>query len=142
MKKNPPRKILIALSIILFFSIHAFAQSKSKTVNYSRHPYWIDMMKDPKVNYFEAIKAYDEFWKDRKKPEQEDDIIGQKKSGSAKHHLFKTREEREEAESRKYALDVKKFEHWKMQVKPYVQEDGSILTADEKLELWKKQKQQ
>ena len=71
-------KVLIAFSMILFFSIHAFAQTKSKTPNYSKHPYWIDMIKDPNVNYFEAVKAYDEFWKDRKKPEQEDDIIGQK----------------------------------------------------------------
>ena len=137
-----PGKVLIAFSMILFFSIHAFAQTKSKTPNYSKHPYWIDMIKDPNVNYFEAVKAYDEFWKDRKKPEQEDDIIGQKKSGVIKHRLFKTREQREEAERRKYALEVKKFEHWKMQVKPYVQEDGSILTADEKLKLWQQQKQQ
>jgi hypothetical protein len=141
MKMEFHKKVLITLSVILFISFHAFAQIKSKSPNYSKHPYWIDMIKDPKVNYFEAIKAYDEFWKNRKKPEQEDDIIGQKKSESNKHRLFKTREQREEAESHKYALDVKKFEHWKMQVKPYVQQDGSILTADEKLKLWQQQKQ-
>jgi hypothetical protein len=142
MEKKSPRKIAIALSVILFFSIQAFAQTNSKTINYSKYPYWIDMMNDPNVNYFEAVKAYDEFWKDRKKPEEEDDIIGPKKSGTDKHNFFKKREEREEAESQKYAFDVKKFEHWKLMVKPYVQEDGRILTADEKLKLWEQQQQQ
>ncbi len=53
---------------------------------------------------------------------------------------FKSREEKEEEEIRKYALDVKKFEHWKLVVKPYVQTDGRILNADEKLKLWQEQR--
>ncbi|MFL5764039.1 MAG: hypothetical protein ACJ77K_08870 [Bacteroidia bacterium] len=141
MRNTPLLKIKLFLILAFFSGLHSFSQNKTQTPDYSKHPYWIDMMNDPHVNYFEAIKAYDEFWKDRKKPDQEDDIIGQKKTGAGKHHLFKTREEREEAEVRKYALDVKKFEHWKIKVKPYVQEDGRILNADEQLELWKTQKQ-
>ncbi|MGZ4055973.1 MAG: hypothetical protein ACXVPU_13460 [Bacteroidia bacterium] len=143
MKKKSPRKIIITLSVFLFFSIHSFAQTKTKNLNYSKSPYWIDMMNDPNANYFETIKAYNAFWEKRKKPNEENDIIGQDKSANKKQTLlqrwFKTKEQREEEESRKYALDVKKFEHWKMVVKPYVQEDGRILNAEEKLRLWKEQ---
>ena len=126
--------------ISLFINTQFFSQIKSKSLNYSKHPYWIEMMNDPNVNYFEAIKAYDEFWTKHKKPTEENDIIGQEKSGSKKQTLlqkwFKSREERDEEEVRKYTLDVKKFEHWKMQVKPYVQADGHIISKEEQLKMW------
>jgi hypothetical protein len=136
-----PLRITLLISFIIFINSQLFSQNK--TSNYSKSPYWIDMMNDPNANYFETIKAYDTFWEKRKKPNEENDIIGQNKSANKKQTLlqrwFKTKEEREEEESRKYILDVKKFEHWKMIVKPYVQEDGRILNADEKLRLWKEQ---
>ncbi len=102
------------------------------------------MMNNPKTNYFETIKAYDEFWAKRKQPKEEDDIIGQSKRVEGKKSFlsrwFKSKEEREEAEIRKYALDVKKFKHWKLKVEPYVQEDGSILDATARMKIWEEQK--
>lgn len=129
---------------MLLITTMAFSQKNKQTPNYSKHPYWIDMMNDPNANYFETVKAYDEFWANRKKPTEEDDIIGQHKSASEKQNFlqrfFKSKEEREEEEIRKYKLDVKKFKHWQLKVKPYVQEDGRILSADEQLKLWQEQK--
>lgn len=134
---------LIVLSLLLM-STMAFSQKNKQTPNYSKYPYWIDMMNDPNANYFETVKAYEDFWANRKKPAEEDDIIGQDKSASQKQNFlqrfFKSKEEREEEEVRKYKLDVKKFKHWQLKVKPYVQEDGRILSADEQLKLWQEQK--
>ncbi len=138
-------KPIIILLLLIFVNVNSFAQKSNKVTDYSKKPYWIDMMKDPDVNYFEAIKAYNEFWAKREKPSEEDEIIGQDKSienkGKLFSKLFKSKEQREKEEAKKYTLDVKKFEHWKMKVKPYVQEDGRILSADEQLKLWQQQKQ-
>lgn len=102
------------------------------------------MIKDPNVNYFEAVKAYDLFWQGKLKPIDEDDILGQEKSAEEKSvSRREIRERKKEQEMRrKYGLDCKKFEHWKLMVKPYVQEDGHILTRDEQLKLWEAQQKQ
>lgn len=101
------------------------------------------MMDDPNANYFEVLKAYDAFWKNRKMPLEEDDIIGQSfqkgKKGLISNWL-KFREEREEEEAMKYKFDVKKFRFWQIKTEPYVREDGSIMTADERLELWRNER--
>lgn len=119
------------------------SQTTSKRINYSKHPYWIEMMNDPKANYFETVKAYEQFWQNKKIPLEEDDIIGQTKKEPTKNNFlskwFKSKEEREEEEIKKYSFDIKKFKHWKLKVTPFVQEDGTILNADERLKLWQNQ---
>ncbi len=146
MIKNIRHPLIIILSVFLLIGNHANAQQKNKSLNYSKYPYWIEMMNNPATNYFEAIKAYDEFWATRKKPTEENEIMGQENTVTKKQTFlnkwFKSKEEKEAEETRKYTLDVKKFEHWKLKVKPYVQEDGRILSADEQLQIWQKQRQQ
>lgn len=133
----------IILLIVAFGSLTSSAQATKKNLNYSKHPYWIEMMNDPDANYFETLKAYDVFWENRKQPKEEDEIIGQSKTAEAKKNFlqrwFKSKEEREEEEIKKYALDVKKFKHWKLKTEPFVQEDGRILSAEERLKLWQEQ---
>ncbi len=135
----------LLISIILLNSLMMFSQTQKKSVNYSKKPYWVEMMKDPNSNYFETIKAYEAFWENRKKPQEENDVIGQSKNVSSKRNFlsrwFKTKEERDEEDIKKYTLDVKKFNHWKLKVEPYVQADGSILDADARLKLWQDQQQ-
>lgn len=70
---------LIFCTLICFTSAQA-QQSK----NYKKHPYWIEMIKDPNVNYFEAINAYETFWKGKRKPLEEDELIGQTKGEASK----------------------------------------------------------
>jgi len=138
-------KHTLFFAILLIASVNLFSQNTKKSLNYAKHPYWIEMMKDPKANYFETIKAYDEFWAKRKQPKEEDEIIGQSKTAEGKRSFlqrwFKSKEERQEEEIRKYTLDVKKFKYWKRKVEPYVQEDGSILDADARLKIWQEQTQ-
>ncbi|MBP6756918.1 MAG: hypothetical protein KA210_12295 [Bacteroidia bacterium] len=133
----------ISMLTLQLISSDLISQTTSKRINYSKHPYWIEMMNDPKANYFETVKAYEQFWQNKKIPLEEDDIIGQTKKEPTKNNFlskwFKSKEEREEEEIKKYSFDIKKFKHWKLKVTPFVQEDGTILNADERLKLWQNQ---
>lgn len=130
----------ISMLTLLMISSDLISQTTSKRINYSKHPYWIEMMNDPKANYFETVKAYEQFWQNKKIPLEEDDIIGQTKKEPTKNNFlskwFKSKEEREEEEIKKYSFEIKKFKHWKLKVTPFVEEDGTILDADERLKLW------
>lgn len=131
--------------LILFIIINCGIIRAQQNKNYKKNPYWIDMIKDPNVNYFEAINAYETFWKGRKKPLDENQLIGQTKGEENKEDKLESRkqirEKRKEKELyKKYGLECKKFEHWKMQVKPYVQEDGHIISKEEQLKNWEEKK--
>lgn len=135
-------KNLFLIAFVALLSIPALAQkSGAGKPDYRKKPYWIEMIKDPHVNYFEALKAYDTFWKGKKKPVEENEVIGQEKKSGEKDSKEKQKEALKEKELyKKYGLDCKKFEHWKMEVKPYVQADGSILTKEQQLKMWEDQK--
>jgi hypothetical protein len=134
---------IISFLTLIIISPEMISQSTAKKLNYSKHPYWIEMMNDPKANYFETLKAFEQFWQNKKLPLEEDDVIGQTKKEPTKNNFlskwFKSKEEREEEEIKKYSFDIKKFKHWKLKVTPFVQEDGTILDADERLKLWQNQ---
>ena len=48
------------------------------------YPYWIEMMNDSTVNYYDAVNAFDIYWKNRVKPTEDNgeaiDIFGNQKS--------------------------------------------------------------
>ena len=48
------------------------------------YPYWIAMMNDSTVNYYDAVNAFDIYWKNRVKPTEDNgeaiDIFGNQKS--------------------------------------------------------------
>ena len=117
-------------STLLFFSVNLFANNKDKT--YQKFPYWIQMMEDPKCNYFEAIKAFDLFWENRKRPLEEKEVLGKIAEESiTDDKALSRRLKKLPAESRNLTFQYKKFVHWAEMIKPYVQEDGSILTEQE-----------
>ncbi|MBA3664260.1 MAG: hypothetical protein H0W61_08635 [Bacteroidetes bacterium] len=129
------------LALCLIMSIGFMQAQQYKKENFKTKPVWIEMIKDPNVNYFEAINAYEQFWKNKKIPREEDEVIGQAKGQSAEENKMESRKEtrgkRKEKEMyKKYGLECKKFEHWKMQVQPYIQPDGHILTREEQLKMW------
>lgn len=117
-------------STLLFFSVNLFANNKDKT--YQKFPYWIQMMEDPNCNYFEAIKAFDLFWENRKRPLEEKEVLGKIAEESiTDDKALSRRLKKLPAESRNLTFQYKKFVHWAEMIKPYVQEDGSILTEQE-----------
>jgi len=125
---------LLTLGCLIEGSAQNTVLSKDK-INYKKYPYWIQMMEDPKVNYFEALKAFDEFWEDREEPEEQEEEQHNKKEGSIFKRLF-TSEKKEKAESYQYVIQYKKFKQWKRDALPYVQSDGSILSKEEQMKIW------
>lgn len=137
----------VKIIVFLFTLISSDLLIAQNTPQYSdkylkKHPVWIEMMEQPNVNFFEAEKAFDLFWEGKDKPVEEEEVLGGKfaarekrKEGFAKN-LFRFREDAAE----KYAFQYKKFEHWEMQVRPFVQADGRILTQEERLKIWEQEK--
>jgi hypothetical protein len=103
---------------------------------------WVKMIDDPQMNYYDAIKTYNEYWKTHPKPvEQEDDKTELDKSGEKPtHRPIPTREEKIYEDEMAY--QVKRFETWMREEKPFVQANGHILTQQERMEIWKKQQEE
>jgi hypothetical protein len=102
---------------------------------------WLKMMDDPNANYFQTIRAYELYWEKNEKPLKRDAVLSEEHLEDRTETRFIKRMFRREKETDQAILDgYKRFDFWKMEVEPYVQDDGSILTKDQQLEIWKKEK--
>ena len=151
-------RFLQIFSFLFMFSLSNLSAQILNDKNnneYSNSPIWIKMMDDPKTNYYDAVKAFDEYWKHHIKPAGEEEELsegsistGERKRESKKAEkkgakIILTTEEiriKNEEETMKY--QVKRFEQWMREVKPFVQEDGRILTDEERMDIWKKQQEE
>ena len=100
-------------------------------------PSWVKAMNDPDANYYKAIKEYEEFWKGKEKPLDEEHLMN-KGTEKVKEHI-KTLSKKEIKQERMmdyYRYQCKRFENWVMVNKPYVQKYGHILSAEERLKIW------
>ncbi len=130
--------------LLLFFTILcsvSAAYSQQATVytekDYARKPVWISMIKDTAANFFEVEKAYKIYFQYHELPEGEHDVIGE----HAKEEKKPSKRERRRMQAEDHMrLEVKKYDHWRRQVFPYVQTDGSILTPSQRLQVWKDNK--
>ena len=93
-------------------------------------------MDDPNANYFEAVKSFDIFWSTRQKPMKDHgegiDIFG---NDSASLKIAE-----EQSKPKEYAYEYKRFLNWQQRNKNLVKPDGSIMSTEEILENWNKQK--
>lgn len=127
-------------------SIKVTAQKNVDSMpDYSKVPAWINMIDNPQANYYEAIKAFDTYFKFHKKPKDEDDSQikeKDKEDNDADEEYLKslTQEELNQYALLKY--QVKRFENWIREMKPFVQEDGRILTDAERAAIWTKQQEE
>jgi hypothetical protein len=146
MNNNFKLSLLVTLFIVAGITNARCQSSSKKELNYAKHPYWVAMIDDTTANYFETIKAYDTFWKNRDKPKEEAETLGMKgatekekkeKSNWIKR-LFESDVEKNET---MYTYQCKRYEHWKMMMQPYVQADGSILYPYQRLQLWQNARQ-
>lgn len=119
----------ILFIILMFF--FGFLQNVKAQDAKDDTPEWIKMMDDPNVNYFEAVSAFNDYWKNKEKPVGEEEIFAAKNS--------KIRENKEK-EAMLYSFEYKKFLLWQKKNLAYVKSDGTLLTQDEKLEIWEKEK--
>ncbi|MBL7755173.1 MAG: hypothetical protein JNM44_11905 [Chitinophagaceae bacterium] len=120
---------------------------QSQVRDYANYPYWIAMIDQPETNYYEALKAYTIFWQNRIKPLDEEEELFQEMNEKEKeqYEVLKrelaamTPAQRQEFDRLKY--QVKRFKQWRRSVMPYVQEDGRILSYEERLKIWETQQQ-
>lgn len=111
---------------------------------YQQNPVWIEMMNDPTANYFETLKAFREFWKDRVLPkepfeteemesfEKEVGLEDPSESMEEKRREEKRKARRKDQSSSLYASEVRAFKGWMQGVKPWVRADGSIVSPAER----------
>lgn len=111
--------------LLLTGSIAVNAQNQSQTI-----PSWVKMMDDPKVNYYQAVNEFNNFWKDKVKPEEENEFFNDQKIKKAP----------EDSDALKYAFEYKKFMHWQREMLVFVKEDGTLLTSEERKTLWEIEK--
>lgn len=159
------RNLLVTVTILLFIHPQIFAQDNSP--DYRNNPVWIKMMEDPNTNFYEAVKAYETFWMYHEKPNDEAEEMenaalqsSEKMNDKQKKALEKKNREKERElnkenkkklsesdllkleEKREMTYQCKRFEDWMREVKPFVQNDGRILSAEERMEIYNKQKEE
>ncbi|MBK8472461.1 MAG: hypothetical protein IPL33_09995 [Sphingobacteriales bacterium] len=61
-------KILFLMLTILSINAALHAQKVYDKSLFASQPIWIEMMDDPNVNYYEAVEAFNTYWKGRKIP--------------------------------------------------------------------------
>lgn len=152
-------RFFIAVALLLMaLSVNLRAQTDASGARAPMEiPKWVNMMDDPDVNYFEAIRAYDEFWKSTPKPVEEEEMMesGVSQKGKSKREIRRERNEREREYDRKKKLSgseleraeylkyqSKRFENWAREVKPWVQENGHILNDAERTAIWRQQQEE
>lgn len=141
----------LLLCIVTLSLSKSYAQSSS-IENYSKNPVWIQMMENPDVNFYEAVKAYNEYWKSHEKPiELEEETMNDEermKEYKREHKrdnndaVLSDKEKKELQEKEQMIYQIKRFENWMLTVKPFVQEDGRILSQTEIDAIWQKQQQE
>lgn len=105
-------------------------------------PDWVLMIDNPATNYFDAIRSFDRYWADREKPfdpeeEENERQVEQERDEHAIENAAMSPAEREH--KLLIAYHYKRFKNWIREIKPYVQEDGRILSMDERMNIWYRQ---
>lgn len=112
----------------------------SKIELYKKNPVWKDMIDQPGVNFFEVQLAFQLFWKDKELPLEEDEVIGERRhlKNNLLNRTFNARELKEQQERNALAFDYKKYCWWIKKTEPYIHDDGTVMTYEERLALWKR----
>jgi hypothetical protein len=84
------------------------------------------------VNYKLAVKAFNDYWKNKEKPAEEEEIFAAKAK--------KIKSDPKGPETQMYAFEYKRFLNWQRSVLPFVQPDGRILTKAERLKIFEEEK--
>lgn len=110
-------------------------------------PDWVAMIDNPTTNYFEAIKSFEAYWKDKIRPideaEPKEEKEQESKEEEREHKQLKkqlkkmTAAERQQYDQIQY--HYKRFVTWAEEVRAYVQEDGRILSQQERIDIWNQQ---
>jgi hypothetical protein len=137
-----PNTLKLFIAIFLLFVTFSHAQNKSRNLKSERKPDWILMMDDPNANFFETVKAFRKYYKERPLPKEPNEVEGEddfEKQVGLEEASGKKKSKRElEREARKagpndiiYSAEVRAFRGWFYSVQPWVRTDGSIISREE-----------
>ena len=147
------KKFRILLAASAFLGLHSPCEAQQTSP--LETPRWVLMMEDPSVNFFDALKEYESFWLTHKKPVSEAETFETQALDGKAAEDRRLQEERkrieklgppltgrdlEIAEYLKY--QSKRFDKWVIEVKPWVQDNGHILTYEERQALWLRQQEE
>lgn len=130
-------KILI-LAICLLSGMNLFAQ-ETKEATYQEQPVWIQMMEDPNANYFEAVKAFNLYWEGREKPLEENELFSASQEEKGNDNFITTHRSEKKELTSDLTFAYKKFKHWEIIHASLIHEDGTLLTAEERIARWQQQ---
>ena len=145
-------KLTIVGALLLGLSVSNLAEAQrftpattvqtdaSKLALYRSTPVWKDMLDDPNANFFEVQKAFNLFWEGKEMPTEENDIIGEnhRLKNNFINRTFNAKELKEQQEREALSFECKKYRWWLIKTEPFIHDDGSIMSSEERLELWKK----
>ena len=145
------KKLVLIVIVLMYFSIKIQAQGKPHKIDYEKEPVWITMMDDPNANYFETIKAFKKYYKERLLPKEPNEIEGEdtfeKEVGLEEENGKKKSQKELKKEARRtnpkepnYAGEVRAFRAWFYSIKPWIRVDGSIVRPDEQQAIINKQR--
>ena len=148
--KTIVKTFLLVLIAIIMLSFKANAQQTADTIpEYGKNPAWIKMIDNPQANYYETIKAFDSYFTYHKKPKDEADSqteATEKENNTeidvSDNSYIKSLSTEELNNYARLKYQVKRYENWKREMKPFVQEDGRILTNEERAAIWQKQQEE
>lgn len=140
--------VFLCLFCVGFTGLAQETVKKYHQRQFRKKPIWIEMMNDPNANYYQTIEAFRAFWEDRVLPEEPfenheldtfEREVGLESDEESKEERIREHERKEKKRKRKgkpdetilYASEVRAFKAWIKAVKPWVREDGSIVSQEE-----------
>ena len=130
-------KLCLLIIAVLICLAKVNAQSGSINANYKKNPVWIQMMNDTSANYYETIKAFREYFRDRllpKEPLEKDGADSFEKAIGLEENegeIYKDKDKDKDKRKRKnepaLSAEVRAFKGWFYSIQPWVLDDGRIV---------------
>lgn len=131
------------MRLFLLVGLFSLSTSFSGLAQQKPLPSWVAMMEDPKVNYYEALEAFNTFWKNIPKPVEAMELDEEaEKERILLTAYLKTLNTAERNYYDQLAYHFKRFKKWRQENRAFVQEDGSILTEEERMAIWYQQQEE
>ena len=99
-------------------------------------PQWVKLLHENKY-YFKTIEKVEKYWAHHYKPmELEEDKPQQIKDPRRWITKIFQSQETAKSNSNDLQIDYKYFKRWKFEMEPFVKNDGTIMTEDERIAAW------
>lgn len=121
---------------LIFYTLLFVVSTVQAQTDKDQNPIWYTMMNDPEVNFYKAVEAHQNYWKNQKVPPVKElhDMTEDKYQV-----YFKGMNDAERLDYQRIILLNRAFENWKQEEASWVQPDGRVLSQEEKIAILQKQ---